>query len=408
MAKIKTMVRRDSYIKQILPFIDKDLVKVFMGVRRCGKSTLLTQIKDILLERGVSENRILNVNYESKRFDHIKDADSLYDYVCQWQTKCDGKVYLLFDEIQEVKNWEEAINSFRVDFSCDIYVTGSNSRLLSGELATNLRGRYVSFNIFPFSFVEARQYYKNEGVSMSDEKLFSEFLKYGGFPQRFVFQEEEAVKVYLSDLYETIVFKDVIERNGIKNIVLLRKLLEFFVDNIGNTFSANSIVKKLKSEGVKTSIETILFYIESITKSFALYSVPRYNITGKKLLETSEKYYCVDLGFRTILSRTDKPDIGHVCENLVYMELVARGWNVYVGKKNDVEIDFVCTKMDKTIYIQVAYLITDSDVEREFGNLESIRNNYPKYVISADSIDMSRNGIVHLNIIDFLNQVGEW
>ncbi len=402
------MVRRDGYIKQVLPFIDKDLIKVFMGVRRCGKSTLLTQIRDLLLERGVSQNQILSINYESKRFDHIKDADSLYDYVCQWQASCGGKAYLLFDEIQEVKSWEEAINSFRVDFDCDIYITGSNSRLLSGELATNLRGRYVAFHVFPFSFLEAKQYYINEGIAISDEKLFGEFLKYGGFPQRFVFNDDDARNVYLSDLYETIVLKDVVERNDIKNVVLLRKLLEFFVDNIGNTFSANSIVKKFKSEGVKTSVDTILLYIEAITKSFALYSVPRYNITGKKLLETSEKYYCVDLGFRTILSRTDKQDIGHVCENLVYMELVARGWNVYVGKLNDAEIDFVCTKADKTMYIQVAYLITEHDVDREFGNLESIRNNYPKYVISADSIDMSRNGITHLNIIDFLNQVVEW
>lgn len=401
------MVRRDSYIKQVSPFIDKDLIKVFMGVRRCGKSTLLTQLKDLLLERGVSQSNILNVNYESKRFDHIKDADSLYNYVCQWQSTCEGKVYLLFDEIQEVKNWEEAINSFRVDFDCDIYITGSNSRLLSGELATNLRGRYVSFNIFPFSFVEAKQYYKDEGVAISDEKLFAEFLKYGGFPQRFVFNDDDARKVYLSDLYDTVVLKDIVERNGIKNVILLRKLLDFFVDNIGNTFSANSIVKKLKSEGVSTSVDTILSYIEAITKSFALYSVPRYNITGKKLLETSEKYYCVDLGFRTILSRTDKQDIGHVCENLIYMELVARGWNVYVGKLNDVEIDFVCTKADKTMYIQVAYLITEHDIDREFGNLESIRNSYPKYVISADSIDMSRNGIKHINIIDFLNHIPE-
>lgn len=402
------MVRRDSYISQVIPFIDKDLIKVFMGVRRCGKSTLLMQIKELLLERGVSQQQILSVNYESKRFDNIKDSDSLYDYVCQWQSESKGKVYLLFDEIQEVKNWEEAINSFRVDFSCDIYLTGSNSRLLSGELATNLRGRYVAFNVFPFSFVEAKQYYNNEGVTITDEKLFAEFLKYGGFPQRFVFQEEDARNVYLSDLYETIVLKDVVERNGIKNVVLLRKLLEFFIDNIGNTFSANSIANKLKSEGVKTSVETILLYIEAITKSFALYSVPRYNITGKKLLETSEKYYCVDLGFRTILSRTEKSDIGHVCENLVYMELVARGWKVYVGKLNDAEIDFVCTKADRTMYIQVAYLITEHDVDREFGNLESIRNNYPKYVISADTVDMSRNGITHVNILDFLNNVDAW
>ncbi|HQJ90860.1 MAG TPA: ATP-binding protein [Paludibacteraceae bacterium] len=396
------MIRRNFYLNQITPFIDKDLVKVLIGVRRSGKSTLLAQIQELLRNKGVLPEQILNINYESKQFDNYKTSDALYEFVTSWRKNKNEKVYLFFDEIQEVEDWEESVNSFRVDFDCDIYITGSNSKLLSGELATYLRGRYVSFTVYPFSFHEAKELALQKNTFTTNEALFANYVKLGGFPQRFELPTEQSVKTYLSDLYDTIVLKDIMERNKIRNTVLLRKLVEFLINNIGNVFSANSIVKKLKGEGVKTNVETILSYLDAITRSFAISAVPRYNISGKQLLESNEKYYCVDLGFHTLLRKNDKMDVGHLYENIVYSELLSRGWSVSVGKLNQCEIDFVCTRGEETIFVQVAYLITESDIEREFGNLKLIQNNYPKYVISADLIDLSLDGIVHKNIINFL------
>lgn len=399
------MIQREQYIERIRPFIGKDLIKVIVGIRRCGKSTLLRLLQEELMAKGVSEEDILSINYESKCYDEYKTADSLYKYVQAWHKNRNSKVYLFFDEIQEVYDWEKAVNSFRVDFNCDIYVTGSNSKMLSTELATYLRGRYVSFTLYPFTFKEMVAYYGQEDKGFSIGELFADYVRYGGFPQRFVLQDELAVQSYLSDLYDTIVLKDIVERNHMKTPELLRKVLEFLINNIGNPFSANTIANKLRAEGVKTTVDTVLSYVGAVCNAFALCQVKRYNISGKQLLESQEKYYSIDMGFHTILSKTAKQDIGHIYENIVYLELLSRGWNVMVGKLSSGEVDFVCTRGDKTIYVQVAYLITESDMEREFGNLEKIQNNYPKYVISSDPIDLSRNGIIHKNIIRFLLEI---
>lgn len=396
------MIKRQIYIDRVKPFIDKDIVKVFIGVRRSGKTVLLRQIADMLTGSGVNEANIIKINFESMRFFDICDYKALYSYVCQKAEVLTGKIYLFLDEIQNVDKWELAVNSFRVDFDCDIYITGSNSNLLSGELATHIAGRYVHFTVYPFTLSEAKQIELENGTYTTDEKLFSDYLKYGGLPQRFAFADEYSVRTYIEDIFEAVTIKDIISRNEIKDISLLRRILSFLLDNIGNTFSANSVCNTLKSQGVKTSLNTVINYIEYIKNAMVVSCAKRYDLKGKQLLETNEKYYAVDLGLRNAVKNSEQTDVNKLYENIVYLEMLSRGYEVRVGKLDTQEIDFICYRGNEKIYIQVAYLISDSAVEREFGNLEKIVDNYPKWVISSDLADLSRNGIVHKNIIDFL------
>lgn len=400
------MIIRQTYLNQIIPLIDKKLIKVLTGVRRSGKTVLLSQIQDLLLKKGVSNSNIINISLESMKNKKYKDGDILYNYIISTCEATEGKVYIFLDEIQAVSKWEEVVSSLLVDVDCDIYVTGSNSKLLSGELATLIAGRYIQIHIYPFTLSEAKAILKQNGKYTSDEDLFVDYLRYGGLPMRFAL-EEISLEPYLSDTYDAIVVKDIIARNNIKDSELLNLILTFLMDNIANTFSARSIVAALSKEGIKTSIETVLSYIDYIKKAMIVYSAQRYDIKGKKLLTTSEKYYTVDLGLRNCIKASGEIDYNKLYENIIYLELLYRGYDVKVGKTDDYEIDFVAYKGSNVLYIQVCYLLaTPETIEREFGNLERINDNYPKYVISGDIPDFSRNGIKHYNIIKFL--LNEW
>lgn len=396
------MIIREAYISQIVPLIDKNLIKVLTGVRRSGKTVLLSQIQDYLLKNGRSKSQIINISLESKKNKKFKDGDVLYEYLVSACEKLNAKAYIFLDEIQVVSGWEEVVSSLLVDIDCDIYITGSNSKLLSGELATLIAGRYIQIHVYPFTLSEAKQMLEQNGKFKSDEVLFQDYLKYGGLPMRFSL-EEISLEAYLSDTYDAIVVKDIIQRNNIKDTNLLNMILAFLMDNIANPFSARSIVAALKQEGINTTVETVIAYIDYIKKAMVVYSAQRYDIKGKKLLTTNEKYYTVDLGLRNCVKASSEIDYNKLYENIVYLELLYRGYDVKVGKTDDYEIDFVAYKGSDTLYVQVCYLLASTEtVEREFGNLERIKDNYPKYVISGDLPDFSRNGIKHYNIIKFL------
>ena len=396
------MIIREAYISQIVPLIDKNLIKVLTGVRRSGKTVLLSQIQDYLLKNGRSKSQIINISLESKKNKKLKDGDVLYEYLISACEKLNTKAYIFLDEIQVVSGWEEVVSSLLVDIDCDIYITGSNSKLLSGELATLIAGRYIQIHVYPFTLSEAKQMLEQNGKFKSDEVLFQDYLKYGGLPMRFSL-EEISLEAYLSDTYDAIVVKDIIQRNNIKDTNLLNMILAFLMDNIANPFSARSIVAALKQEGINTTVETVIAYIDYIKKAMVVYSAQRYDIKGKKLLTTNEKYYTVDLGLRNCVKASSEIDYNKLYENIVYLELLYRGYDVKVGKTDDYEIDFVAYKGSDTLYVQVCYLLASTEtVEREFGNLERIKDNFPKYVISGDLPDFSRNGIKHYNIIKFL------
>lgn len=407
------MIQRTKYLKKILPFIDKPLIKVIIGVRRSGKTVLLSQIRESIEKSGISEAQIVNLNFESYANRHLLNSESLYSHIVQKSKAVQGKrLYLFFDEIQDVVDWQKVINSLAVDIDCDIYVTGSNSNMLSGELATYIAGRYVHFTVYPFTFSESLQYYKETnsfplgfpmGFPKSNETLFEEYLQYGGLPQRFILQDKSAMRTYIDDVYNAIVIKDVIARNKITDIDLLERLTAFLLDNVGNPFSANSICNKLKSEGVNTTVATLMNYITAIKSAMVVLTAPRYDVKGKNLLSTNEKYYATDLGLRNNIKSSAVLDYNKLYENVVFLEMLSRGYEINVGKVGEYEIDFICVKDRTKVYIQVAYLLADSSVvEREFRPLRKINDNYPKYVVSGDKHDFSGDGIIHKNIIDFL------
>ena len=396
------MILRKTYLDQIIPLIDKNLIKVLTGVRRSGKTVLLQQIQDYLLQHGRQKNNVIYISFESKANAHLKNSDALYSYLIDAAKKAGGKTYIFLDEIQTVSAWEEVVSSLLVDLDCDIYITGSNSKLLSGELATLIAGRYIQIHVYPFTLSEAKEITQQNGTFVSDDTLFLDYLRYGGLPLRFSL-EEISVEPYLSDTYDAIVVKDIIQRNKLNDSALLNLLLSFLMDNIANPFSARSIVSALAAKGIRTSVDTVLAYIGYIKNAMIMSSVQRYDIKGKKLLTAGEKYYAVDLGLRNVIKASDEIDFNKLYENVVYLELLARGYDVKVGKTDNYEIDFVAYKGKERIYVQVCYLLASPEtVEREFGNLERINDNYPKYVISGDLPDFSRNGIRHFNIVRFL------
>ena len=396
------MILRKNYLDQIIPLIDKNLIKVLTGVRRSGKTVLLQQIQDYLLQHGRQKNNVVYISFESKANAHLKSSDALYSYLLDAGRKANGKTYIFLDEIQAVPAWEEVVSSLLVDLDCDIYITGSNSKLLSGELATLIAGRYIQIHVYPFTLSEAKEITKQNGTFVSDDALFSDYLRYGGLPLRFSL-EEISVEPYLSDTYDAIVVKDILQRNKLNDSALLNLLLSFLMDNIANPFSARSIVSALAANGIRTSVDTVLAYIGYIKNAMIMNSVQRYDIKGKKLLAAGEKYYAVDLGLRNVIKSSPEIDFNKLYENLVYLELLSRGYDIKVGKTDNYEIDFIAYKGKERIYVQVCYLLASPEtVEREFGNLERINDNYPKYVISGDIPDFSRNGIRHFNIVRFL------
>ena len=301
------MILRKAYLDQIIPLIDKDLIKVLTGVRRSGKTVLLQQIQDYLLQHGRDKHNIIYISFESKTNAHLKNSDVLYSYLIDAAKKADGKTYIFLDEIQTVPAWEEVVSSLLVDLDCDIYITGSNSKLLSGELATLIAGRYIRIRVYPFTLSEAKEITKQNDTFVSDDALFSDYLRYGGLPLRFSL-EEISVEPYLSDTYDAIVVKDIVQRNKLGDSSLLNLLLSFLMDNIANPFSARSIVSALAASGIKTSVDTVLAYIEYIKNAMIMNSVQRYDIKGKKLLASGEKYYAVDLGLRNVIQSINEVD----------------------------------------------------------------------------------------------------
>ena len=383
------MIVREAYLNQIIPLIDKNLIKVLTGVRRSGKTVLLSQVHDYLVTHGTDKKQIINISLESKRNSRFKDGNVLYDYLISESEKINGKTYIFLDEIQAVSKWEEVVSSLLVDIDCDVYITGSNSKLLSGELATLIAGRYIQIHVYPFTLSEAKKLLLQNGKFTSDEELFRNYLKYGGLPMRFSL-EEISLETYLSDTYDAIVVKDIIQRNNVKDANLLNMILTFLMDNVANPFSARSVVNSLKQEGINTSVETVITYIDYIKKAMIVYAAQRYDIKGKKLLSTNEKYYAVDLGLRNCVKASGEIDYNKLYENIVYLELLYRGYEVRVGKTDEYEVDFVAYKGSTTSYFQVCYLLASPEtIKREFGNLEKIKDNYPKYVISGDLPDFS-------------------
>lgn len=396
------MIKRKFYLEKIVKLIDTEDIKVITGVRRCGKTVLLKQIIDELENRGIASENIIYMSFESSKYKNIRNDDDLDEFIFSKTNNLNGKFYLLFDEIQKVKNWEVSLNSYRVDLECDIYITGSNSQLLSGELATLISGRYISINMLPFSFKELIQYYDEMHENIDEIKLFEQYLSYGGFPGLLNYENEEKEK-YLYDLYSTIVLNDILYKNKVKDLDLLERLMEFMISNIGQLFSANSISKYIKNENRKTTPHTIINYMDYARNAFIFYQTKRENIKQKKKLLISDKYYLVDSGFYFIFNGSTQRNWGQLLENIVFLELIRQGYSITIGKIQDLEVDFVCRKANQIKYIQVSQSILDENTrKREFKSLEKISDSYPKYVISMDSFDFSANGIIHLNIIDFL------
>ena len=400
------MTKRELYIEKIKPFIDKDIIKVLTGIRRSGKSVMLKLIMEELKQNKIDEKQFININFENLINIELTTADKLHEYILKKASEIKKKCYIFLDEIQEVKDWEKCINSLRVneEYDFDIYITGSNAKLLSGELSTYLAGRYIEFVIYPFSFKEFLETLKSIQQDVSTREAFQKYVKFGGMP--FLYNlafEEEASLQYLKDIYSSIILKDITQRNKIRDTDLLERVISYLIINVGNNFSATSISKFFKSENRKVSVETILNYIKAAEESFLIYKVSRDDLIGKKILNVNEKYYIADHGMREAILGSNQRDINQIFENIIYLELLRKGYNVRVGKVDNLEVDFVCTKGNEKIYVQVAYLLASSEtIEREFTSLEKIDDNYPKYVISMDEFDMSRNGIIHINIIDFL------
>ena len=402
------MLKRDEYIKKIVPFIDKDVIKVLTGIRRSGKSVMLKLLMEVLKKRKINENQFIYINFENLKYRNLKNYEKLYDFILNKVNKKYKSYYIFLDEIQEVEEWEKCVNSLRVDeeFNFDIYITGSNAKLLSGELSTYLAGRYIEFVVYPFSFKEFFEIMQEKNQEIKVKEAFQNYVKFGGMPflHNLNYNYETSMQ-YLQDLYASIILKDITQRNNIRDTDLLERIINYIIINIGNTFSATSISKFFKSENRKVATETILNYIKACEEAFLVYRVARNDLLGKKILNVNEKYYIADHGIREAIMENNQKDINQVLENIVYFEMLRRGYNVKIGKVDNLEVDFVCKKNDETIYIQVSYLLASEDTkEREFSVLENIKDNYPKYVLSMDEFDMSRNGIKYVNLIEFLTK----
>ena len=394
------MYPRTSYLNLIDPFIGKPVIKVITGIRRSGKSTILKLLQEKSLSESGTGGSTLFINKESLQFDYIRNERDLYNEVLEFYQK-NGKITLFIDEVQEIESWEKAVTSFLSDDMADIYITGSNARLLSSELATLIAGRYVAFETFPLTYDEFL-IFKHEKNS---KDTFNQFIKYGGLPGIHHFPlNDVAVYQYIEAVFDSIVLKDVVSRNRVRNTALLQKIIFYVLDNIGSIFSANSIHQYFKKEKRSGSIETIYSYLSFLESAYIIHRVPRYDIKGKKLLEVQEKYFVGDIGLRNGVLGFKDQDISGLLENIVYLELRKRGFQLYIGKIDDKEIDFIAIKEKEKIYIQVCYLLaTAKTVEREFGVLEKIQDNYPKYVLSMDDyFPEDRNGIKWLNLVDFI------
>lgn len=394
------MILREKYMSKIRPFINQPIIKVLTGIRRSGKSVMLELIQNELINHGMDKKYFMSINLESKKNQFENTVDGIYEHVKRFVEKSNQKVYLFFDEIQEIEGWETLINAVMIDFDTDIYITGSNAKLLSGELATYLAGRYIEIKIYPFSYIEILDLFPTK----NKQEIFQIYLVRGGMPFLYQFPiDDRSAMQYLNDIYDSIILKDIATRNKVRDIELLKRMIQFFIANIGNTFSASNISKYLKSELRSVSTETIYNYIEYCKTACFLHLVQREDLLGKKILQFQEKIYIADHGIREAVYGNNMRDINQTLENIVYMELLSRGYDVRIGKNLNNEVDFVAEEGNSRIYVQVSYLLaSDETMEREFSVLESIPDNYPKYVVTMDEIDRGRNGIKHMNIRDFL------
>jgi predicted AAA+ superfamily ATPase len=397
---------RELYTNQLVKYIDMPVIKIITGIRRCGKSYLLRLLAEALQRRGIEPERIIKIDFESLYFNDYRDYKSLYDFVMLKASGLSGKIYILIDEIQEVTEWEKAIRSFKVDLDCDIYLTGSNANLLSSELSTYLSGRYVELQLYPLSFNEHLDFY---GIDPKDsqkvEAAFQSYLKYGGFPGLYQLPDDDDVKTqYIKGIYNSVVLKDVIQKNNIRDSELLERILIYIMDHIGQIFSAKTVTDYLKSQGRKIGLDSVYNDIKALEEAMVLFAARRYDIKGKKVLERMEKYFLVDLGLRYAMMGYRNNDIAQMLENVVYMDLLRRGYQVYVGKAEDTEIDFIATRGNEKLYIQVAYLLASEDViYRAYNPLRQIKDNYKKMVISMDKIPVgSKEGIEWINLMDFI------
>jgi predicted AAA+ superfamily ATPase len=400
-------IKREAYVATLSSFIGKPVIKALTGMRRCGKSAILKLFHQKLLENGIAEKHILFLNFESISIDSLTNAEALYAYIRDFAKAADGHFYILLDEIQYVSSWERAIASCRVDFDCDIYITGSNAKLLAGELHTLLAGRFVTIPVYPLSFSEFLVFTKafGEDGGKDTNSQFLDYLRFGGLPGIHEMNINSfSVHAYLIDVFNSVLLKDVISRSRIRNIDILARILQFIMDNIGNIFTAKSVSDFMKNQSLRLGAETVYNYILALSEAYLVRKVSRYNIKGKRLLETYQKYFIEDHGLKHAFSGYNDANISGLLENVVFMELLRRGFNVYIGQLLQKEIDFIATRGDEKYYIQVCYLLADDTVvEREFSPLREIRDNYPKLVLSMDPIwNYNKDGIERRNIVDWL------
>ena len=395
-------LKRETYLKQIRPFYEVDLIKVITGIRRSGKSILLETIKDELIKNGISGDHIIFINLEDLDYEYIKTASDLNKEI-KSRILDKNKYYIFIDEVQHVNEFEKALASLRATLNLSIFVTGSNSTLLSGELATLLTGRTVEFEVFPFSFFEMKEYFELNNINYSNDLIF-DYIKWGGFPLRFDFHREEDIKRYLNTLYDNIIKRDIKKKSSKFDIKLFKELSLYILANAGKEFSVEKIINFYKTNKNKTiSKQTIYNYIERMEKAFLIHPIKKYNISGKAALIGNDKFYSTDMGLRIINTNTIDYEDTFFLENIIFNELLARGYSVYIGKTYKSEVDFIAIKNGKKCFIQVTYMLSSNNtIEREFGAFNPISDCSPKYVMSLDKLDMSRNGIAHINIIDFL------
>lgn len=394
------MILRPDYIEAVKPFMDAPLVKILTGVRRCGKSTIFEMIRQELLERGIPEDHIVIKKYTEMDIPDTITAKQMYDELVS-RVEDDKRYYFLLDEIQEIKGWEKAVNSLLEGMNADIYVTGSNSKLMSSEISTYLTGRYISIPVFTLSFREYLEFKKES--TQSYDKLLEEYIKFGGFPIIALGEYEQQSAYQIVDgIYHTVVSRDIVKRHRINKQGLFDRVVKYVIENMGKTFSASSISNFLKSENRKVSIESIYNYLRWLEQAFIIFPCERYDMQGKSVLKTQEKYYLADVSFRYALFGYNRKMLDGVMENIVYLELRRRGYDVYVGKNNTKEIDFIAIHKDEKIYVQVCVQIPENS-NREVGNLMEIRDHYPKYVVTLNEMDVGiENGIRIVHLRDFL------
>ena len=403
------MVDRKLYLEKIYNFIDKDVIKIITGIRRCGKSYLFKLIIEELKKRNINEDDILLIDFELPKYNSIKTREQLDEIILPFIESHDNKVYLFFDEIQNVKEWEVSINSYFKLENTDIYITGSNSKLMSKELATLLTGRYVNIELYPFSFNEFLDYKKElnqpnlikNALNTDLENYFEEYYQYGGMPLAISSKQDK--ELILNGIYSSIILNDIVERYEIRNIGLFNRIVKYIIENTGNLISVNALFNYLKHEKLQITKQTIYNYIEYLENAYLIAKASKEDLVGKKEIIGSEKYYLLDTGFYKSQLDEKQKNIGHILENIVFIELKRHGYKITVGNIDDYEIDFVCKKNNQKIYIQVSYLLeSDEIIEREFRPLLMINDNYPKYVLSMDKNFQPLNGIKHMHIIDFL------